>query len=499
MKRRELIQMGLLGGMAAGADLVSGGLLAPRSAWAYGYPYTPSSPPITPFQAPLPIAPALQPYASTATADFYEVTMAPGQIQMFPGYPPTTVWGYDGVYPGPTIQARAGIESHVTQTNGLGDVTHRDGSAVRTSVHMHGGKTPAVSDGHPNALIEPGDSFEYVYPNQQDAATLWYHDHQAHHTAENAYNGLSGFYIVSDDFEDALNLPSGEFDVPISIADRLFKSDGSLDYPTLNQNTLQSGFMGDTIVVNGVAQPYFQVSRRKYRFRFLNGSNARQYQLTLSNGQPFRQIGCDQGLLPAPVDRTSMRIAPAERLDVVIDFSSVPLGTSIELRNSLVSSSHRAYRIMRFDVVSNAVDDSDVPASLRPIVPLSGATATRNFQLWFNGTNWTINGLTYDPARVDFSPQLGSREVWIYQNFSPHAHPMHLHLGRFQVLQRYPGSPQPYEGWKDTINVMNGETVHIIVEFPDSLPGYDFSGIYMHHCHNLEHEDHDMMQQFQTV
>lgn len=491
MNRRELLKLGLCSGIAAGAELL------PKSVLAYGYP--PSSPPITPFQIPLPLPPVLEPTTSTATVDYYDVTMSPNLVQVFPGYPPTTIWGYNGMFPGPTIQARTGVEAHILQTNGLTGVVHADGSPVRTTVHLHGGRTPAVYDGHPNALIEPGDSFEYLYPNIQDATTLWYHDHQAHYTADNVYNGLVGFYLITDEVEESLNLPSGDYDIPVVIMDRLFTSNGAFYYPPLDQNTVQSGFLGDTIVVNGAAQPYFEVARRKYRFRFLNGSNARQYQLALSNGQPFVQIGCDQGLLPAPVSRTSMRIAPAERLDVVIDFSSIPLGTSIELRNTLVGSSSRTYRILRFDVVANVVDTSEVPPTLRAMPPLTGASANRNFQLWFNGTNWTINGKTYDPNRVDFFPRLNTREVWSYQNFSPHPHPMHLHLGRFQVLRRFPGSPQPYEGWKDTINVMNGEQVYITVDIPDSTPLYDLSGIYVHHCHNLEHEDHDMMQQFQTV
>jgi spore coat protein A len=494
MNRREMLKLGLYSGIAAGWELL------PRSLLAYGYPAPPaSSPPVTPFQLPLPIPPVLEPTTSTGTINFYDVTMSPNEAQIFPGYPPTNIWGYNGMSPGPTIKARVGIESRVMQTNGLTGVHHLDGSPVRTTVHLHGGRTPAVYDGHPDALIEPGDSFEHIYPNLQDATTLWYHDHQAHYTADNVYNGLLGFYLITDEVEESLNLPGGEFDIPIVIVDRLFTSDGAFLYPPLNQNTVQSGFLGDTIVVNGVAQPYFEVARRKYRFRFLNGSNARQYQLVLSNGQPFTQIGCDQGLLPAPVSRTAMRIAPAERLDVVIDFSDVPLGTSIELRNTLVGASDRAYRIMRFDVLSNATDTSEVPPTLRPVAPLTGASATRRFQLWFNGTNWTINGLTYNKDRVDFFPRLNSREVWIYQNFSPHPHPMHMHLDRFQVLRRFPGSPQPYEGWKDVINVMSGEELHIIVEFPASTGSYNFSGVYVHHCHNLEHEDHDMMQQFQTV
>ena len=494
MNRREMLKLGLYGGLAAGADLL------PKPLLAYGYPAPPaSSPPLTPFQVPMPVPPVIDPTGTNGSTDFYDVTMSPAEAQIFPGYPPTTVWSYDGLFPGPTFKARTGTEFRVTQTNGLGGVHHLDGSPVRTTVHLHGGRTPAVYDGHPDALIEPGSSFEYVYPNVQDATTLWYHDHQAHYTADNVYNGLFGFYLITDEVEESLNLPSGEYDVPIVIVDRLFQSDGSLFYPTLDQNTLQSGVLGDTIVVNGVAQPYFEVARRKYRFRFLNGSNARQYQLALSTGQPFIQVGCDQGLLSAPVSRTAMRIAPAERLDVVIDFSEVPLGTSIELRNTLVGSSDRAYRVMRFDVVGNAADTSEVPPTLRPVTPLTGASATRRFQLWFNGTNWTINGKTYDKNRVDFFPHLNTREVWIYQNFSPHPHPMHMHLVRFQVQSRFPGSPQPYEGWKDVINVMSGEEVHVILDFPASPPGVDFAGVYVHHCHNLEHEDHDMMQNYQTV
>jgi FtsP/CotA-like multicopper oxidase with cupredoxin domain len=470
MNRRDLLKLGLAGGVVP---------FLPRKSWG-GHAGMVSSPPVTPFQAPLPIPPVLTPTSSDATTDYYDITMRAAQAQILPSTGPTTVWAYNGITPGPTIKARQGRVAVVRQTNAL---------SVDTTVHLHGGHVAPEHDGHPTDLIPPGNTKAYYYPNIQSHATLWYHDHAVHHTAENVYRGLAGFYILQDDLELSLPLPRDDHDVPIVIQDKLFNADGSLNYPPLNMNTLQMGFMGDTILVNGAVQPYFQVADRKYRFRILNGSNARQYELRLNTGQAFSQIGTEGGLLPAPVGRTSMLIAPAERLDVVIDFSLYSIGSQVILENALGSG--RTAQIMRFDVVRHETDDSSVPSTLRSIPRLSATRIAKTWQLWFNGSDWTINGQTFNPARIDHMPRKGTTEIWRYQNFSQHAHPMHPHLVMFQVLRRFPGTVRPYElGWKDTISVQSGEEVHIIMRFDD------FTGTYAHHCHNLEHEDHDMMNQF---
>jgi spore coat protein A len=493
MKRRDFLKWGLLSGLA--------GLAGCASLRGAGFGKTVlGDSAVVPFQMPLPIPPILAPVGSTPTEDYYEITMAPAQLQILPpGSPKTTVWAYNGMVPGPTIVAKKGKAVRVKQTNNLGSVTHRDGTQVDVTVHLHGGHVPAIDDGHPNDLIQPigkskpalpikyqlypDSAKEYHYPNNQDHATLWYHDHADDHTGENVYMGLAGFYILHDDLELGLNLPSGDYDVPIVIQDKLFNPDGSLSYPPLNMNTLQSGFFGKTIVVNGAVQPYFQVANRKYRFRILNGSNGRQYKLALSSGA-FIQIGTEGGLLPAPVTRPSILIGQAERYDVVIDFSKYPVGTQVILQNTLSSPGSSTFQIMRFDVARQETDPSVIPSTLRPIVPLTGSVMNRSWELAFNGADWTLNNQVYDMNRIDAAPTLNSVETWAFSNFSNVPHPMHPHAGMFQIV----GHPEL--GWKDTFNVRNGETLRIIMPFTD------YTGDYMLHCHNLEHEDNMMMTQF---
>jgi FtsP/CotA-like multicopper oxidase with cupredoxin domain len=442
----------------------------------------------TPFTVPLPILPVLAPTSSDATADYYDITMQVGTKEILPGKL-TTIWGYNGIYPGPTIKARSGRTAVVRQVNNLQE---------SMSVHLHGGHTPPDSDGHPTDLIGPGATKTYTYPNNQVAASLWYHDHAIDVTGRHVYMGLSAFYLVSDSFEDSLPLPKGNNDVALLIQDRLFNSDGSLNYP-LNDNTITTGVVGDTLLVNGAVQPYFPVGRRRVRFRILNGSNARLYKLALSTGDPLTQIGSDGGLLSNPVSRPEISLAPAERVDVVIDFSKYPVGTSIVLRNNDTSASPSIPDVTRFDVVREEADESSIPATLRPIVRLaeSSASVTRTFTLGQtvqNGRNdiWTINGQLYDPARLDATPKLNATEIWTFQNNSLRAHPMHIHDIECQILDINGVAPPPGEdGMKDTFLVPGrGGTVRVIGRFTDNL------GEYVSHCHILEHEDHAMMINF---
>ena len=218
---------------------------------------------VDPYQVDLQLPPTLVPVSSSGTEDRYELTIREGRAEIIPGTL-TPVYGYDGVYPGPTIRARKGRTSVVQVTNGL---------SFNQNIHLHGGLVPAAVDGHPMQLIAPGGSFDYTYPNVQDAATLWYHDHAHGLSARTMFYGLAGFYIVEDDLERSLELPSGDFDVPLVIQDRAFNEDGSLRYT----ENVDEGFMGDTIVVNGSVSPRFAVKRALYRLRFLNASNARDY------------------------------------------------------------------------------------------------------------------------------------------------------------------------------------------------------------------------------
>jgi spore coat protein A len=439
------------------------------------------------FDAPLPILPVLTPTSSDATTDYYDLTMQVGAKQILPGKL-TTIWGYNGMYPGPTIKGRSGRRTVVRQSNNLQE---------SMSVHLHGGHTPPDSDGHPTDLVGPGATKTYIYPNNQVAATLWYHDHAIEVTGRHVYMGLAAFYLLSDSFEESLSLPKGDNDIALLIQDRLFNSDGSLNYP-LTDATIRTGVIGDTLLVNGAIQPYLQVGRRKVRLRILNGSNARIYKLALSTGDALIQVGSDGGLLASPASRSAITIAPAERVDVVIDFSKYPVGTEVVLKNQNSFSTPSLPDIMRFDVVRDEPDESSIPSTLRAMVrlPESTASVTRTFSLsqtFQNGRSdiWTINGKLYDPAIVDAKPQLNATEIWTLRNFSDQAHPIHIHDIEWQILD-VDGNPPPPGGHKEGIfhSIVAGGTVRVIGTFTDNL------GEYVSHCHILEHEDHAMMLNF---
>jgi spore coat protein A len=488
LRRRDFLKRaGLLGGLVVPAGFASaraGWLNPPRSAATPGDGITDGlapSPPVIPFQAAFRTPPVLAPTRADADTDYYEITMRPAVVEILPGRP-TTIWGFNGEFPGPTIKARSGRRVVVRQTNDLPD--------AKPSIHLHGGHVEPGSDGYPTDVIARGTAKDYVYPNRQIASTLSYHDHEMHQTGRNVYMGLFGAYLIEDDIEAGLNLPSGAYDVPLIIQDRAFRVDGSLLY---SPDTMH-GAMGDVILVNGVAQPRFEVANRKYRLRILNGSNARDYELALSSGQPFVQIATDGGLLPRPVRRTTIPLFPFERVEVVVDFSEVPVGSQVILRNE--SEVGRTGQLMLFDVARQEADPSSVPPDLRPLERLEegSASATRDFALGMQMMNWVINDQHFDPVRVDAAPRLGATEIWRFQNRSMMPHPMHVHLNMFQILDRNGTPPSAEEsGWKDTVAVASDETVRVIVRFTD------YSGLYMVHCHNLEHEDAGMMAQFEVI
>ncbi len=284
--------------------------------------------------------------------DYYEITPKEGEAEILPGLT-TTLWGYDGIFPGPTIESRSGRKIVVRYRNEL---------PVPVTTHLHGGRTPPGSDGYPTDLILPSSSSShthhgrrahpawsfhrgskfYVYPLEQRAATLWYHDHRMDFTAPQVWRGLAGLHIIRDQEDDALPLPEAEKDIPLMICERSFDEDGSFLYPSLDpslrgkpgvKGEYTEGVLGDTILVNGAPWPVMEVSNTRYRFRILNASNARRYRLALDPGPsdrlPFVQVGSDGGLLGAPISHRTIPIAPAERFDVVIDFSKYPVGTEV--------------------------------------------------------------------------------------------------------------------------------------------------------------------------
>jgi FtsP/CotA-like multicopper oxidase with cupredoxin domain len=445
------------------------------------------------FQLPLRVPTILEPTKRTEIQAEYDIAQREAEQEIFPGRP-TKIWGYQGLFPGPTIRVRRDRTAIVRQTNLLPN---------HTVVHLHGGRTPADSDGFATDTVAPGESRTYMYPNRQRACTLWYHDHAMDRTGENMYRGLAGFYIVEDDEELALPLPKGPFDVPLILQDRTFNADGSLRYDT-NGHT---GVEGNVMLVNGVPWPRMDVSTRRYRFRILNGSNARLFQLALSNGDPFTLIGTDGGLLPEPVAVKNLPLSMAERVEVVVDFSRYPVGTTLFLLNTREKS--ELTQLMRFDVVRREPDDTSVPSRLSDpgfhARPTSAHTRAWTLRASFSIRGgpppimWTINGQRFDPDRSDAKVPLGEIELWRFRNeaglrFFGRPHPAHVHLGHFMILERNGKLPLVHErGWKDTVALESGEEVLVMIRFEQ------FRGRYVLHCHNLEHEDHAMMSRFDVV
>ncbi len=445
----------------------------------------------------------LTPDPRDSDTDRYTLTQRCGQIEVFAGVA-TPVWGYDGEFPGPTIVSRRDRRTVVT---------HRNQLPVPVSVHLHGGHTPAGDDGYPTHLLFPEgfrgdmsmagamshDRRDYTYPMHQRAATLWYHDHRMDFTGPSVWRGLAGFHLVTDDEEAALPLPVGDRDLPLMIVDRSFDVDGSLRYPSLDPTLLHTpgvtsryaaGVLGDVVLVNGVPWPYAPVAAVRYRLRLLNASNARRYRLSLDPPAPMVQIGTDGGLLPHPLTHTAVELAPAQRFDVVVDFSRYTPGTRVVLRNEFGSGATST--VMRFDVGARASDPSSVPSTLSTDPRRSEPDRIRTFRFRRAGSAWTINGLPFRPDQPIVSVPLGATETW--RLMTDFHHPVHVHLGSFQVLGRGLGGPGDYDtGLKDTLDLRPSEEAVIRVRFDD------YRGRYLLHCHNLEHEDMAMMAAFDVV
>ncbi|BCB02680.1 multicopper oxidase family protein [Bacillus sp. KH172YL63] len=505
------------------------------------------------FVDPLPIMETLSPTSIGRDGQYYEVTMTENMQKLHRDLPPTRIWGYNGRFPGPLFQVKRNQPVYVTWKNDLPerhllpvDTTvhgaEKDKPEVRTVVHLHGGVTPDTSDGYPDAWFTKGfqevgpffNSETYVYPNQQRATTLWYHDHAIGITRLNIYAGLAGAYIIHDDEEDALQLPDEPYDIPLLIMDRSFNEDGSLYYPSQPDPPVPEidpsfvpHFFGDTILVNGMVWPYLEVENRRYRFRLINGSNSRTYRFSLSNSASFIQIGSDQGLLSAPVPVREILLAPAERADVIIDFSSME-GKSITLENHArapfpngpAPDPDTTGSVMQFRVVKALSEkkNRDIPKVLSavPRLPEHHATVTRTLLLnmrrdQYNREIHLLNDQKWSDPITEM-PRLWSMEIWNLMNVTEESHPIHLHLVRFQILDRQrfdqdiyrregrfvPVSPrkkppQTEQGWKDTVCANPWEMTRIIVPFGP------YTGLYVWHCHILEHEDEEMMRPYVVV
>jgi FtsP/CotA-like multicopper oxidase with cupredoxin domain len=461
------------------------------------------SPPMKPFQRTFRTPPTLSPVASNNIAgsngvqsftgtDFYQIAMVRASTEILPGTL-TEFWTYNGSVPGPTIRQRQNRRSIIRFINRLGN--DDKGIPIATSVHLHGMASLPQYDGWAEDLSPPGFYKDYIYPNDL-AAPLWYHDHALHVTSRNTYRGLAGMYIVQDNLELELDLPKGAYDLPLVLSDKIVRRNGTLFF---DPEELKD-FWGDIILVNGVPWPKMPVERRKYRFRICNTGGSRAYNLRLSNGAPITVIGSDQGLLPAPVQTPNLIVGVAERYEIVLDFSEYSAGTSIILRNGELKN-HEQYAqtniVMRFDVAGSAVvDEPPLPTTLRPLTRLDRSAAVRKREFVFERRKglWAINGLTWDATRSDANPGLNDVEIWRFENGGGGwNHPIHVHLIDFQILSRSDGRIFDYErGRKDTVYLGEGQEIEVIARFGPHR------GKYMMHCHNVIHEDHDMMTNFEV-
>ena len=525
------------------------------------------------FQNPLPVPAVAQPV--TPGGPHYDIPVTQfqqnlGLVHPTTGQPlSTTVWGYGGSFPGPTIQAHqdqpitvrwindlvrnpssdrtplapllpVDTSIHWTDPTGAG---HTPGEPytgpMPIATHLHGAHVDDRSDGHPHAWYTPdgpdADSMPdltgpmynevYTYPNDQDGTTLWYHDHGLGLTRLNVYAGLAGMYLLRGHDEAMLGLPSGAYEIPLVIQDRMFTADGQLYFPSdpppgtiATYPSIQQQFFGNFILVNGAAWPSLDVEPRRSRFRMVNGAVSRVYTLSLSSGQPIHQVGTDGGLLDATVAQSQLTIAPGERADVVIDFSDPALwGQTVVFRNTAGAPFGGAPpdpatvgQVMAFKVTRplSAPDTSRLPASLRdvPIQPLVPDAPQRNLVLFsptdeYGRTLFLLGTATGGPKRfhdpVTEIVQVGDTEVWEIRNNTAAAHPIHIHLVQFQVVRRTNGSGQVVtsefdSGWKDTVRIGPRETLRVVAKF-------DKAGEYVWHCHMLSHEDHDMMRPLRVV
>jgi spore coat protein A len=513
-------------------------------------------PPLDKFIDPLPIPKRLTPYDTHHGKSLYRVRMVEFTQKLHSQLAPTRLWGYEGHYPGPCFDVTSGEPIEVQWENNLPSQhlfaidPHIHGAmpptpTVRTVPHLHGSRTSSQSDGLPEKWFVPGESAHYSYPNNQRAATLWYHDHAVGITRLNVYAGLSGFYLLRDAEERSMQLPSGDYEIPLLLHDRTLDSKAQLAYlPThedgieLPQGVWGPEFFGNLPLVNGAIFPHLEVEPRPYRLRLLNAANSRFLNLFFNLAKEptdipflveFHQIGTDGGLLSKPAAMKKMLMGPAERADLIVDFSGLE-GKTVTLSNDgsapfpgwEMMTIHHAplHEWMQFRVTLplSATRKSILMAAPQPISPLkeSDSVITRDFvlteQVDASGRSLgvRINGKGYDDP-VTEHVKLNSVEKWRFINTTDDAHPMHLHLVQFQILHRQGFDfatmqrgvvtpvgplrpPAPNEaGWKDTAVVNPRDILTILARFEG------FTGRYVFHCHMLEHEDNDMMRPYEVV
>lgn len=520
LSRRDFLK---LAGLGAGT-VTMGGII---SACA---PYLQPAASATPFST-------LTPIPTLPVSKDLDVTMraALGQVNIFPDTP-TDIWHYVAeVNQGDPASVQALPNSH------LGPILHlQRGQNFRarlvnelpeqTIVHWHGMRVPPEMDGHPRYAIAPNTTYDYSFRVLNRAGIYWFHPHPHQRTGAQAYAGMAGLLIVHDEEEAAVQLPTGEFDLPLVIQDRIFDANRQLVYAGDSMN----GFLGDTILVNGQLNASLTFKPAQYHLRLLNGSNARIYKLAWDDNTPFTVIATDGGLLEKPVERNAITLAPGERVELWADFSD-HTGREINLVSLPFSSGGMGMMMgsgypqgTPFDILAIHFEGEITRLSPRPnllsrpsfFLP-EDSLRVRRVEVAMQGMAGFINGRTFvmDEVASDERVRLGDLETWEFVNLGggmgmmgggmgmggmmSQPHPMHIHGVQFQVIERSLDARQSSgyeslsdgfvnEGWKDTVLVLPGETVRVLVKFED------FAGLFLYHCHNLEHEDGGMMRNYEV-
>ena len=456
--------------------------------------------------------------------DHITIPMKKADVRIMAHGPKTSMWTYGGSYPGPTIVRRTGHATKVTFKHQL----PRD--AGKLTVHHHGGHQSSADDGQPTTyLIGKGDKRTYDYSLRDagrpaPAAFNFYHDHRMHVTARNNWRGLQGMFLTTDPKEKRLGLPKGKYDVPLHFSDRTFTQNNQLvdPFPHQGGHAGHAGMhawmtgphappndatVGQRILVNGQFAPYLTVKPGLYRLRLLNASLFSAYDFALSDGSAFTQVGTGSGLLPAPVTRQDVLLGPAQRADVVVDFrgksgqdillSTIPRSDNTGAKPGTGS---RNAALMQFRVRGTTAQKARVPGKLRPLAPLTGVpgkvskTWTFDLSQRHHGAFWSINGKMFEADRMDHKVRMNSAERWKLRNTSDMTHYVHLHQEQWHTLSRDGQEPPPWEqGLEDTWRLDPGESVVVAARFTD------FPGVFMLHCHMLDHEDHGMMAQFEIL
>lgn len=463
------------------------------------------------------------------------------------GVPPSTIWTYVEAATGKVgplrINARYGqpiihrIHNALPEENGGFGIN-------QITTHLHNGHHASESDGGPNHFYDARLFKDYHFPNVragfasthpsssfngievpgdvlETMSFLWFHDHREMFTAANVYKGLVSFYtLFSDDIgldtgdeTTGLRLPSGEFDIPMIFGDKAFDpTTGELFFDQLPSGFPNpEGFLGDKFAVNGKLQPFLEVRRRRYRFRFLDGGPSRVFEFFLSNGKPFIQISNDGNLLPRALSRKSIRLGVAERVDVIVDFTNTEIGDRIYLQNRLEQLTGRGPTgkiiepadLVEFRVVGDATDESRDLKDGDELLPLPDQRApaqTRRFHFERSNGAWAINGKFFEEDEPRFSVPQNSAEVWTLTSGNGWQHPIHIHMEEFQLLSRN-GKPVPKDeiARKDVVRIGQNAVGHqntgeakLFIQFRD------FHGDYPMHCHNVVHEDDAMMLLFEV-